>query len=66
LREVRGQTVLWENAFSEKLLVHVKAYEDIKEIPKRQRYAGRPALSEILDVGSLKSDEIREAIMEHG
>jgi REP element-mobilizing transposase RayT len=65
-REVRGQTILGENAFFEKLLAYVKAHEDIKEIPKRQRYAGRPALSEILKVGSLKSDEIRKAIKEHG
>jgi len=39
---------LGDDIFFEKLLAHVKAHEETKEIPKRQRYVGRPALAEIL------------------
>lgn len=41
---VRGQSILGEDNFVERLIGHVKGHEEIKEIPKRQRYIGRPAL----------------------
>jgi putative transposase len=65
-QEVKGQSILGENTFFEKLLAHIKAHEETKEIPKRQRYAGRPALQEILGAGSPTDEEIRKAVMEHG
>jgi putative transposase len=65
-QEVRGQSIMGENAFFEKLLAHIKAHEDIKEIPKRQRYVGRPALAEILGAANLTAEEIQKAVMEHG
>jgi putative transposase len=64
--EVRGQSILGENTFFEKLLAHLRAHEEIKEIPKRQRYAGRPSLSTILGSGSLNGKEIRKAGTEYG
>jgi len=65
-KEVRGQSILGKNAFYEELLPHIRAHEDVQEIPKRQRYAGRPALSQILRSGSLVSEEIRRAVIDHG
>jgi len=64
-KEVRGQSVLGEGMFFEELLAHVKAHEDMKEIPRRQRYMGRPALSEVL--GEKPSGrQIRKAVMDFG
>lgn len=65
-KEVRGQSVLGDGMFFEKLLVHIKAQEEIKEIPRRQRYIGRPALREILTAGMQSGNQIRKAVLEHG
>lgn len=65
-KAVRGQSILGEDVFFEKLLAHVKAHEDIKEIPKRQRYVNRPALSEILVDRRVLSSGITKAVVEHG
>jgi putative transposase len=65
-KEVRGQSVLGEGPFFENLLVHVKAHEDIKEIPKRQRYVSRPALAEILAGGGHSGKQIRKAVTDYG
>ena len=65
-KEVRRQSVLGEGVFFEKLLAHVKAHEDIKEIPRRQRYVNRPALSTILSQGEHSANQIRKAVMDYG
>jgi putative transposase len=65
-KEVRGQSVLGEGIFFEKLLAHVKAHEDIKEIPKRQRYVSRPALAEILAGGDDNGRQTRKAVIDYG
>ena len=65
-KEVRGQSVLGEGIFFEKLLAHVKAHEDIKEIPRRQRYVNRPALSTILAHEEHSAKQIRKAVMDYG
>ena len=65
-KEVRGQSVLGEGIFFEKLVAHVKAHEDIKEIPKRQRYVSRPALAEILAEGEQSDKQIRKAVIDYG
>ena len=64
--EVRGQSVLGKGIFFEKLLAHVKANEDIKEIPRRQRYVNRPALSTVLSHGEHSANQIRKAVMDYG
>jgi len=63
-KEVRGQSILGDNIFFEKLLDHVRAHEETKEIPKRQRYVGRPALAEILVDSS--GSQIRKAVIDWG
>ena len=45
--EVRGQAILGEEEFGDKLVDHLRRYKDIPEIPKSQRYADRPALEKI-------------------
>ena len=65
-KEVRGQSVLGEGIFFEKILVHVKAHEGIKEIPRKQRYVSRPALAEILTVGRRSDELIRKAVLDYG
>jgi putative transposase len=65
-KEVRGQSVLGEGAFFEKLFVHVKAHEDITEIPRRQRYVSRPALSEIFADSKQLAKQIRKAVLDYG
>ena len=47
-KNVKGQSILGEDDFVESLIKHVKGYEEIKEIPKSQRYVSRPKLAEIL------------------
>ena len=45
--DVRGQSILGDGNFAMKLIDYLKGYEDIKEIPKGQRYINRPSLEEI-------------------
>jgi len=45
--DVRGQVILGEEAFGDKLVDHLRKHKDIPEIPKSQRYANRPALEKI-------------------
>jgi hypothetical protein len=63
---VRAQTILGDGPFFEEVLVHVKAHEDIQEIPRRQRYVGRPELTALLPGKQSTGENIRQAIMEHG
>ena len=44
---LRGQILLGEDTFSEKFMDYLKGHEDIKEIPKRQRYINRPPLDRL-------------------
>ncbi len=69
-KKVKGQSILGEDDFAEGLLGYVKGYEDVKEIPRNQRYVGRPALSELFkgvkrDKGG-RTTAIRSAVYEHG
>jgi REP element-mobilizing transposase RayT len=54
--EVRGQALLGEDSFVEKLSEHLKKHRDIPEIPRSQRYAHRPALEKLF------SEEAKENI----
>ena len=44
---LKGQALLGEGEFVEKLLGYVRGYEDIKEIPRSQRYLDRPSLERL-------------------
>jgi hypothetical protein len=45
--EVRGQALLGEDGFVEKLADYLKKRKDIPEIPRSQRYAHRPSLEKL-------------------
>ena len=47
-KQVKGQTLLGEEDFVQRLIGRVKSREKIKEIPRRQRYVTRPTLAGLL------------------
>jgi putative transposase len=69
--EVRGQSLLGEDGFVEKLVVHLKKHKDIPEIPRSQRYADRPPLEKLFNRKALgnminRNKTISEAVEKHG
>ena len=69
--EVRGQSLLGEDAFMDKLTNHLKKHKDIPEIPRRQRYATRPKLTVLLPDGIVQVQKkfrrrLSEAVEKHG
>lgn len=69
--EVRGQALLGEDAFVDKLTDHLRKHRDIPEIPRSQRYTGRPSLEKIFTEKTLgstakRNKEIVRAVEEHG
>jgi len=60
--EVRGQSLLGDDKFIEKVLRHVKGKEQIKEIPKKQRYVGRPGLEALFTDIKTKQQRNRNII----
>jgi hypothetical protein len=69
--EVKGQTLLGEDAFVEGFSDHLARHKEVPEIPKSQRYANRPALNKIFTAGVLKDKQkrdrkIAEAVEKHG
>jgi REP-associated tyrosine transposase len=69
--EVRGQAVLGEDAFSDRLVDHLRRHKDIPDIPRSQRFADRPGLekifsSRILQDRKKRDRKIAEAVEKHG
>ena len=70
-KEVKGQSILGKEDFMESLIDYVKGYRDIREIPRGQRYAGRPGLDGLFDE-EIKGDrkkrkkKVQEAVEKHG
>jgi len=69
--EVRGQSLLGEDDFMDKLTDHLKKHKDIPEIPRAQRYATRPKLAVLLPEGIVKHQKrlvkrLSEAVEKHG
>lgn len=58
--DVNGQILLGDDDFIERLEVYLKRYEDIKEIPKSQRYTNRPSLDRIFDERGLIDKKNRD------
>jgi hypothetical protein len=70
-KDVKGQTLLGEDAFVEGLSDHLSKHKKVPEIPKSQRYANRPALKKIFTASVLKDRKKRdrkvtEAVEKHG
>ena len=58
--EVRGQAILGEEEFADKLVDHLRKHKDVPEIPKSQRYADRPGLDKIFSERVLKDRQKRD------
>lgn len=70
-KKVKAQSILGEDEFIENLIGYVKGDQDIKEIPKSQRYLKRPGLEEIFSDKVTRNKvtrdkKIREAIEKYG
>ena len=69
--EVRGQALLGEEGFVDKLVDHLKKHKDIPEIPRGQRYAHRPSLGKLLrdgknSTGAKRRKQVLEAVERYG
>ena len=69
--EVKGQSILGEEKFSEEMAGYVKGARDITEIPRMQRYLDRPTLEELLGNSDKKAtardrERVRAAIERYG
>ncbi len=70
-KEVKGQSILGGDDFVDRLIKYIKGHEEIKEIPKNQRYVSRPGLNGIFHDKVLcnkqrRNKKIVESIEEHG
>jgi REP element-mobilizing transposase RayT len=48
--DVKGQSILGDGDFVNRLVDYARGYEEVKEIPKIQRYLNRPSLTEIFKI----------------
>jgi len=67
---VRGQAILGEEEFGDRLVDHLRKQKDIPEIPKSQRYANQPALAKIFTEKMIRDKQkrdkkIAEAVEKH-
>ena len=63
--KVRGQSALGEEDFAERMAGLAKGREDMREIPKRQRYVGRPPLARLL-ADRADARAVQQAVKEYG
>ena len=71
MEKVKAQSILGDDDFVEKLIGYVRGYQDIREIPRSQRYIKRPKLDELFDMKARSNKEkrnkrINEAIEAYG
>lgn len=59
-QQVKGQSLLGEEDFMQKLIGYVRGREEIKEIPRSQRYVTRPALPKLLTKKVLNEKAVRD------
>jgi REP element-mobilizing transposase RayT len=69
--EVRGQAVLGEEVFTDRLVDHLRKHKDIPDIPRSQRYVDRPGLDKlfsprILQDRQRRDRKIAEAVERYG
>lgn len=67
--KVKAQSVLGEDDFAERMVGYAKGQEDMREIPRRQRYVGRPSLKRLFGNaagGNADALTVRQAVEEHG
>lgn len=57
--KVKGQSILGEEDFIDRFIGHVRGYEEIKEIPRGQRYLGRPGLKDLFSERVVRGRKMR-------
>lgn len=57
--KVKGQSILGEDGFIAQFIGHVRGHEEIKEIPREQRYLGRPGLTDLFSERVIKDRKKR-------
>lgn len=58
-KKVKGQSILGEEDFIDRFIGHVRGYEEIKEIPRGQRYLGRPGLEDLFSGKVVRDRKMR-------
>jgi len=58
-KKVKGQSILGEEGFIDRFIGHVRGYEEIKEIPRGQRYLGRPGLEDLFSGKVVRDRKMR-------
>jgi hypothetical protein len=69
--EVRGQALLGEESFMEKMADYLKKHKEIPEITRSQRYATRPALAVLFPESVMRDRKkflkrLHDAVEQHG
>jgi REP element-mobilizing transposase RayT len=69
--ELRGQALLGDEEFADKLADHLRKHRHVPEVPRSQRYAHRPGLDKIFSTAILKDRQkrnrkIAEAVEKYG
>ena len=68
--DVRGQSILGDEGFVNRFVDYARGYEEVKEIPKVQRYLNRPSLIEIFKTARgekrRRNNGITEAVRRFG
>jgi len=68
--KVQHQSILGEEDFAEALKGYVKGYEEIQEIPRKQRFMNRMSLENFFGDAKVskkeRNEKIRSANQEHG
>jgi len=56
---VKGESILGEGDFIDQFIGHVRWYEEIKEIPRGQRYLGRPGFEDLFSEKVVRDRKMR-------
>ncbi|MBT3879531.1 MAG: addiction module toxin RelE [Candidatus Scalindua sp.] len=65
-KKLKGQSILGDIDFVDRLIGYVKESKDIIEIPRNQRYVDRPSLIELFGKKLKRDRRITEAVYEYG
>ncbi len=63
---MKGQSILGDIDFVDRLIGYVKKSKEIIEIPRSQRYVDRPSLRELFRDKRKRNIRIAEAVYEYG
>ena len=65
LKEAKNQIFLGSDSFVQEVMKHAKESDEIKNVPREQKFAGRPVLDKIFDLKTLHSKKTRNTKIQH-